>query len=79
MDYWNLTQESRALFKSVAMLGYNLILGILWLQSIDPDIYFTILQWFYCTVDFTDNIEIILVEKAQKAICKNYIVFIICL
>ena len=70
---YNITRSIKLAFYITNMTHYNVILGLAWLDYVNPDIYWLEHKWFYR--DFIASVEEFSKENFEKFLEKKTMVY----
>src|SRR5450432_3557401 len=72
-DDYNVIRSTRRIFYAINITHYNVILGLAWLDYINPDIHWLEREWFYR--DSTASVEELSKEDFEKSLEKETMVY----
>jgi hypothetical protein len=72
-DNYNITRSIKPAFYATDMAYYNIILGLAWLDYVNPDIYWLERKWFYR--DFTASVKKLFKKDFEKSLGKKIIIY----
>jgi hypothetical protein len=73
-DDYNITRSIKPAFYATNMTYYDIILGLAWLDYVNPDIHWPERKWFYR--DFTASVEELFKKDFEKFLKKKIIIYV---
>jgi hypothetical protein len=73
-DNYNIIRSTRRMFYVINMTYYNIILGLAWLDYVNPDIYWLEREWFYR--DSITSVKEFSKKDFEKSLKKKIIIYV---